>query len=83
MFQSFIYIYCIGLRWVFGPENILAMRAAKLMNYVEAAQWAPHVEFVRYEDLLSEGGEGARRYGIHWLLPPTLPQACTCDKGLD
>jgi len=47
-------------------ENILAMRAAKLMNYVEAAQWAPHVEFVRYEDLLSEGGEGARRF-LHEL----------------
>eukprot|EP00238_Polyblepharides_amylifera_P010564 CAMPEP_0196576750 /NCGR_PEP_ID=MMETSP1081-20130531/5933_1 /TAXON_ID=36882 /ORGANISM="Pyramimonas amylifera, Strain CCMP720" /LENGTH=306 /DNA_ID=CAMNT_0041895441 /DNA_START=247 /DNA_END=1167 /DNA_ORIENTATION=+ len=43
-------------------KNVVAMRTAKLMWSVKMAEWAPRIEFVRYEDLLHNGGQGARKW---------------------
>ena len=39
-------------------ENIVALRAAKMMNLIDVMDWAPHVEIVRYEVRPGLGWEG-------------------------
>lgn len=43
-------------------ENVVALRTAKLMNTIDVMDWAPHVEIVRYEDLMAYGAQGATRW---------------------
>ncbi|KAK3263355.1 hypothetical protein CYMTET_27834 [Cymbomonas tetramitiformis] len=58
-------------------SGIMAMRAAKMESYIQMTEWAPHIEFVRYEDLVAGSALGARR----WLAALQKKYALPCRRS--